>query len=158
MFQTLPLRTDLSIKYISLNTSAIKDIFGEIKSDKSKELSNVEIWKKYFNINPKKYKIKGYEFDEFIQTDGTAVSIIFIKHEGFLKKKQIHAKMAKASKEEKKNIKAITKDQLEKHKKKSELAKQQHIEKQQEKRLEIKEAFKNRKIFYGNNRLFIINS
>jgi hypothetical protein len=142
MFQTLPLRTDLSIKYISLNTSAIKDIFGEIKSDKSKELSNVEIWKKYFNINPKKYKIKGYEFDEFIQTDGTAVSIIFIKHESFLKKKQIHAKVAKASKEGKKNIKAMTKDQLEKHKKKTELAKQHHIEKQQEKRLEIKEAFK----------------
>jgi hypothetical protein len=142
MFQTLPLRTDLSIKYVSLNTGAIKDIFGEIKSDKSKELSNAEIWKKYFNINPKKYKIKGYDFDELIQTDGTAVSIIFMKHGEFIRKKQVHTKMAKASKEGKKNIKTMTKVQLEQHKKKTELVKQKYTEKQQENASARKEAFK----------------
>ena len=91
---------------------------------------------------PKKYKIKGYDFDELIQTDGTAVSIIFMKHEGFLKKKQVHAKMAKASKEGKKNIRTMTRVQLEQHKKKTELVKQEHIEKQLENASTRKEEFK----------------
>ncbi len=34
IFQALPLRTDLCLKYVSIDTSAIKDIFGEIAREK----------------------------------------------------------------------------------------------------------------------------
>ena len=123
LFQPLPLRCDLSPKYISLNTGALKCIFGS--KDNSK-LQKHEIWKKYFNISLKKFKIKGHCFDNYIQTDGCAVSIIFMKNEDFVKKTEIHKKMCEASKKGKIKLKTTTLEEIkksEKNKKKIQLKK-----------------------------------
>jgi len=112
LFQALPLRTKMGLNNISLNSRAIRDIFGEIKNDRTQELSNKNLWYKYFNINPKKFKIKGYTFDDLIVTDGTSVSIIFMKNEAYKKKQIIHSKMSKASMEGKKREKIMTPNEL----------------------------------------------
>ena len=113
MFQPIPLRTEFYDRYVSFNTGAIKDIFGEIKAKKKDEKSNSEIWKKYFNLS--KYKIKGHIFNELISTDGTSVSISFMENNAFKRKKEVHKLMALASKEGKKKLKTLTKSEYEKY-------------------------------------------
>ncbi len=109
MFQPIPLRTEFCNKYVSFNTGAIKDIFGEIKINKKDELDNSKIWEKYFNL--RKYKIKNCVFNELISTDGISVSISFINSKEFEKKKEIHRLMAKASKEGKQKIKQMDEEE-----------------------------------------------
>ena len=92
LFQPLPIMTSICQKYITIDTSAIMDIFG-IKTD---ILDN--LWEKYFNINLTKLKIKGYKFNDMISTDGTAVSISFIKSEDYVLKKEKHKIMSDESK------------------------------------------------------------
>ena len=142
MFQALPLRTDMCNKFVSLNTSAIRDIFGEIKLDKTEEISNKELWVKCFNINFRKMKIKGYAFNGLICTDGVSVSISFMKLEQLKKKHEIHIKMAKASKEAKLKIKNMTLDELNKNKKKMEELKKKHKKSINEQIRKKKEDFK----------------
>jgi len=87
LFQPLPLRTDLSDKYISIDTGSLGEIF-QFSKEKQKEceLSNQMLWDKYFNFNWKRLKIKNYVFNKCIQTDGKSVSILFISQTGLIKK------------------------------------------------------------------------
>ena len=115
MFQSLPLRNDLSPKYVSLNTGVLRDVFGVRENNK---LKPQEVWNKYFNINPKIFKIKGCCFDNYIQTDGFSVSIIFMNNEDFKRKTITHEKMTTASKKGKQKLKIMTKEDIIKEKQK----------------------------------------
>jgi hypothetical protein len=120
VYQTLPLRTEFSLKYVSFNTGAIKDIFGEVHNG----LLHKQVWNKYFKFNWNKFKIKNYVFNEQIQTDGFSVSIIFREKKNFAKKQNTHEKMAKASKEGKRILKTMTKKDIEKRNKEKERQKE----------------------------------
>lgn len=81
LFQPLSLRTSIVPNYITLDASAVLDIFKEkgesklgFEVNKNKEL----IWSKIFKTNKKDLKMKNYEF-KTIQTDGIGVSICFQK-------------------------------------------------------------------------------
>lgn len=113
LFQALPLRTSIYDKFVSFDTSAIKDIFGEIKNTRKLDKSNKNIWKKYFNL--KKIHLKGYIFNELISTDGTSVSVSFIKADAFVKKKIKHDKMTEASAESKRKLKKMTSKERDKY-------------------------------------------
>ena len=104
LFSVLPLRTQLTDKYVTVNTSLLKDVFGEVTS----KLSNEEIWKKYFDINLKKIKIKDYSFNFQISTDSYAVSINFIKNDQIEKKAQKSKAMNEGSKATKSLLKGKT--------------------------------------------------
>lgn len=112
MFSAIPLRTEIYDKYVTFNSSALKDIFGEVTSG----ITNKELWNKYFNINEKKYSLKNYSFNYQISTDGFAVSINFIKNEEIQKKQLKSERMAKASKETKNLLKTKTTKEIEEFK------------------------------------------
>jgi hypothetical protein len=110
-FQAIPLRNDLFDKYVHIDSSALKDIFTEVHSGISRE----EIWNKYFDL--KKYKIKGYVFNQLISTDGVSVSISFMEKNEFIKKQIISANKTTASKKSKEALKNMTIEEQENYKK-----------------------------------------
>ena len=119
MFTALPLRTELYDKYVTFNTQAIRDIFGEVHSG----LSSKQIWEKYFNINYKpnrkpefKNSIQVYHsnwffFNEQICTDGTAVSINLIREDQIEVKNTKSKNKSNASKKSRQLTKNMTKDE-----------------------------------------------
>jgi len=139
LFQPLPLRTSITDKYIHLDTGAIRDIFSCTLKDKS------SVWEEYFNLH--KFKLKGYRFNNLISTDGTSVSISFMKTELFMKKELTATKMTKASKLGKKQIMGLTDEEKIKLKTEKELKQnklkldkiRQSKEKQKASRLKFKE-------------------
>ena len=104
LFKAIPSRTRIIDQYITIDTSTLKDIFSEVNTNKT----NVEIWDKYFDISFKKYKIKGYSFNDMIQTNGFAVSIIFIKNSEIIKKQTKIKAMHDASLKTKLDIKNLS--------------------------------------------------
>ena len=101
LFSAISLRTSITDKYVHIDTSVLKDIFGEIGKNKISK-TNLEIWNTYFNINNKKLKLKGHTFNFQISTDGLAASINFInntKIEGKNKKIKLLANASKQTKE-----------------------------------------------------------
>jgi len=54
LFQPICLRTEITDKYIHIDTWALRDIFTQVNSDKTVS----QLWKEYFNINPKKLYIQ----------------------------------------------------------------------------------------------------
>lgn len=85
LFQPLPVRTSLGNRYIPINSNVLRDIFCETRSN----LTNDQLWEKYFNIDKKKYKFTDYIFAYSITTNGKDVSIRFIKNENVIKKQII---------------------------------------------------------------------
>ena len=81
-FQFCPLRTDITAKYMPLDTKAMIELM--IDNDKVKYLEDVgkykvEIWSNYFNLSDDIFKsIKNYTFDYGISTDGYSVSIRYL--------------------------------------------------------------------------------
>jgi hypothetical protein len=78
MYQFFPLQTSITPNHIQVDTKAIIELL--VDYDKKTYLDNVilykeMLWSKYFRISP---KIKNYEFDHTIITDGYAVALRFI--------------------------------------------------------------------------------
>jgi len=78
LFQFFPLRTDISIKNIQLDTKSLVEIF--IRDDKNTYLKNIEdckekIWKMIFKLDNPIFKQSNYVFDYVINTDCYSVSI-----------------------------------------------------------------------------------
>ena len=93
-FQFCPLRTDITSKYMPLDTKALIDL--TINKNKNKYLKDVEqckyeVWSSYFNLSDKIFKVKDYTFDNAICTDGFSVSIRFLhnSHVEIEKKKKL---------------------------------------------------------------------
>lgn len=80
-FQFFPLRTDIVIKFIQIDTKSLIELF--IKEDKGKLLKDIEkykdeIWNMFFKLNSKIFKQNNYVFDYVISTDYHTVSIKFL--------------------------------------------------------------------------------
>ena len=83
-FQFFPLRTDIVPKYIQIDTRSVVELL--VDKGVKKYINNIsiykdEIWNKYFKMDHRIFKLKGYSFDHCICTDGYAASIRFIKNE-----------------------------------------------------------------------------
>jgi len=114
-YQIIPQRTNLTPKFIPINTHALVDIIDSKKLDNIKNyyhnntLNGLEVWNKFFLFNSK-YILnslkKGYTFSGTIMTNG--YEIIYL----YYSKKQIEFKnkFHEAGKTEKKNIKNLLKD------------------------------------------------
>jgi hypothetical protein len=118
LFSSISLRTEIHDKYVTIDTSAIKDIFGQIyikKSEKNKiKKTNEEIWKEFFNIDPKKFKIKDYSFNFQISTNGYATSINFINNDKIPEKERKILAKSIASKNSKTLRKTMTCEEIDK--------------------------------------------
>ena len=138
LFQPISLRTSVTDKYISLDSCVIKDIFTEIGTN----ITNDKLWKKYFNISPKKYKIANYSFNHMISTDGLTVSLNFIKNDKIEGKQQQICARAQASYATKKNRKDKTEKEIAELKIIQEQKKQKKV---LENRLKLKELQKQKR-------------
>lgn len=149
LFQFFPLRTDIIMKNISIDTKSIIELL--IKTNKNKYLKELEtyrknIWKIYFNTNNKIFKQNKYEFDYKIMTDGFSVSIQMINKKYISQNNQKKINIKKKRNENKKSIKGMTTEEIKIFKReqiKNKIKKQQEIKlKQIEKKREFIEKFK----------------
>jgi hypothetical protein len=79
-----PLRKSIIPKYVDFDTSIlisklIDENIGYYNKDKLKLAD--EIWRKFFNLDNKVFKKKGYMFNRRISTDGIGCSIFFIRND-----------------------------------------------------------------------------
>jgi hypothetical protein len=82
LFNALPLRTKIIPKYITLDTVALVSLFvteNVFKYTKKSKLYGDEIWNKFFKMNTRLFRRKGYKFHHSIKTDGISCSILFEK-------------------------------------------------------------------------------
>ena len=111
MYQFFPLQTSIIPNHMQIDTTSVIDLL--IDKDKKKYFDNVILYKEilwgtYFKITP---KIKDYQFDHTIITDGYAVALRFIHNnyiEGELLKKE---KMKQARKDKLHTTKQNKQDQ-----------------------------------------------
>lgn len=146
LFSSISLRTEIHDKYVHIDTSVLKDIFSEVNGGKTNE----ELWKEYFNIDPKKFKLKEYSFNFQISTNGFSVSINFIKNdkiEGKNKKSKAKACATKRTKDlrktkTEKEIIKIKEDQKKKKMKESIEVKNKKKEENKKLKIEFKSKSK----------------
>ena len=119
-FQFFPLRNDIIMKYIPIDTKSLIELF--IEEDKNSYLTNIdtkkhEIWSKFFKLDNLVFKQNNYNFDYRISTDCFATSIQLI-HSDFIEK-EINKKnnMKNKKKEMKENTKNMSQEEKEKYKK-----------------------------------------
>jgi len=109
MYQFFPLQSSIIPNHIQIDTKAVIELL--VDKDKKKYIDNVLLykeilWDRYFAINP---KIKNYQFDNTIITDGYSVALRFIHNhyiEGELLKKE-KMKQARQNAKNKDTIKTI---------------------------------------------------
>ena len=138
-FNILPLRKSAIINYCPFDTKILVELFVK---NKQQYLSNItgyknEIWERYFKLDKKAFRIKNYEFDYRILTDGHAVSIQLIHNKYKIKNDKKKENLKKGRKLAKEKIK-MTPNEVEK------INKQQTDKKieQQKRYAEKKENFK----------------
>jgi hypothetical protein len=81
MFQFFPLRTDVTPRYITIDTKSLVEILIEQVTylyTKTHEYGDL-IWETFFAVD--KIKYDGYQFDQSIMTDGLTVSVRMISPE-----------------------------------------------------------------------------
>jgi hypothetical protein len=109
LFQFFPLRTDIILKNIQLDTKSLIEIF--VKKDKNKYLKDIEsnkdeIWNSIFNLNNPVFKQSNYIFNYSINTDCYSVSIHMLNKSNV--KEEQNKKINKKNKKQTNKIK--TKD------------------------------------------------
>ena len=81
LFQPLSLRKNIVPHYITIDTASIINLLT--KGNKGELLKKVKenqerIWDQFFNLDLKVFKQKNYRFNYTLQTDGVAVSLLFV--------------------------------------------------------------------------------
>ena len=81
LFQPLSLRNNIVPHYITIDTASIINLLT--KGNKGELLKNVKenqerVWNQFFNLDLKVFKQKNYRFNYTLQTDGVAVSLLFV--------------------------------------------------------------------------------
>ena len=139
-FQFFPLRTDITPKYIPIDSKSLVELF--IEQNKNSYLLDIEnkkhkLWKKYFDLRQPIFTQNNYCFDYRISTDCMAVSIQLIYNDFVDKEKEKRKNM----KNKRQEMKEICKDMTQKEKEdyKAKLADIKKEEKEQRK-LELKKA------------------
>jgi len=118
-FQFFPLRNNIILKYIPIDSALLIDLF--IEKDKNTYLTDIEnkkqeLWNKYFNLSNPVFKQKEYSFDYRISTDCFSVSIQLI-HNDFIQKEKDKKQNMKNKKSEMKELtKDMNQEQKEKYK------------------------------------------
>ena len=82
LFQPLSLRTSIVPHYITIDTASLISFFAE-KGTKGALLKQVTVnqkrfWNTLFNLDMRVFRQKGYDFNYTLQTDGVAVSLLFV--------------------------------------------------------------------------------
>ena len=118
-FQFFPLRNDIILKYIPIDTKSLVELF--VVKHKNKYLLDIEntkheLWSKYFKLDKKVFKQKNYKFDYRISTDCYGVSIQLIHNDSIQSQKDKKANMKTKRKESKILYKDMTQEEKEKHK------------------------------------------
>jgi hypothetical protein len=148
-FQFFPLRTDIVVKYVPIDTKSIVEIF--VKSKKVKILNDIEkyknkLWSKFVKIDEPIFTQSNYQFDYKIYTDCYSVSVQMLRKDEVENEKKKKQNMKNKKRENKEKTKGMTKEQKEEFKKKLEEEKkkqeQQFKLKLKEKKDKEKEAFK----------------
>jgi len=167
-FQFFPLRNDLNLKYIPLDSVIIVDLLmkmnkGEKKQEYLSDIINLKekIWNSSFKLNHKIFKSKckkQYIFNHMIYTDGYGVSIQFINKNNIEKENNKKLNMKKAKEDMKEKCKNKTEEEIKKikeeeKKKKEEKKLKDKIEKQKIKK-EMKEKYKSNKNNKNENKEF----
>ena len=119
-FQFFPLRTDITQKFIPIDTKTLVELF--IKKDKKQYLDDIEtykkpVWSMLFNTDNSVFKQSNYVFDYKIYTDGYSVSIQMLKTDKVESEKQRKQNANKKRNENKQKTKGMTKEQKEEFKK-----------------------------------------
>ena len=115
-FQFFPLRTNIIMKYIPIDSKSIVELF--IEEDKNSYLLDIEgkkneLWNKFFNLNNPIFKQKNYSFDYRISTDCFAVSIQLINNDFIQKEIDKKKNMKNKKKEIKEQTKGMTQEEKE---------------------------------------------
>ena len=139
MFQFMPLRSDLIVKHIPLDTKSIIEIF--VEKDKNKYLCDIEntkdeLWDKYFNIN---ISLKNYVFDYTIITDCYSASLRFIHKDRLQEENSKKEKMQNAKKE----YKGLSKEEIEIIKKKKKDAQKEVLKELNKNKPNVKKEIEN---------------
>jgi hypothetical protein len=82
LMQIIPQRTSIVPKYITLDTTCLIELllgYGKDLYRQQPSLYYKEIWSKFFHLEQREFKKKGYKFYNMIKTDGIGCSILFIK-------------------------------------------------------------------------------
>ena len=92
LFQPLSLRTSIVPHYITIDTASLMSFFAD-KGTKGALLRHVadnqeRFWNKLFNLDRRVFRQKGYDFNYTLQTDGVAVSLLFVREKHYSGKKK----------------------------------------------------------------------
>ena len=82
LFNAVPLRTSIIPKYITIDTAALLALLTvENKAYNMRNIAEIqhEMWEKYFEIDKKSFRRKGFKFNYMIKTDGIGSSIILVQ-------------------------------------------------------------------------------
>lgn len=87
LFNTIPLRTNIVVKHITIDTCAlISNFLGDepttehLKNYK-KDNNQYDLWNRFFDINKRVFKKKLYSFNYMIRTDGVSCCILFKRND-----------------------------------------------------------------------------
>ena len=102
MYQFFPIQSSIIPNHIQIDTKSVIELL--VDKEKKKYLDNIELnkeflWDKFFNITK---KIKNYQFDNTIITDGYATSLRFIHNDYIEGEKIKKEKMKKGRKDARK--------------------------------------------------------
>ena len=149
LFQFLPLRTDITIKYIQIDTKSLIELF--ITKNKNVLLKDIEnnkkvIWNTYFKLDNPIFKQNNYIFDYVITTDCFSVSIKMLNKNNVEEENKKKLNMKNKKNKNKEKTKNMTQEQKEKFKKEEKLKQKSKDEeyklKLKEKKDKEKEEFK----------------
>jgi hypothetical protein len=85
LFNTLPLRTNIIPKNITIDTcgliqNLITDVpTGPLLKNYKKDDNQNNLWERFFKLNKRIFKKNKYQFHYMIRTDGISVSVLFIR-------------------------------------------------------------------------------
>jgi len=139
LFQFFPLRTDIIIKHIQIDTKSLIEIF--IRDDKNDLLKDVEgnkdkIWNLIFKLDNPIFKQKNFVFDYVINTDCYTTSIKMLNKNNVESEKVKKTNMKNKKNENAKLTKDMNEEEKEQFKKNEEIKKKN---KETEFRLKLKE-------------------
>ena len=149
-YQFFPLRTDITMKFIPIDTKSLIEIY--VRENKKELLDDIEgnkekLWNIFFNIDNSVFKQSNYVFDYKIYTDCYSVSIQMLHNDKVEDEKEMKLNKKNKKKEYKEKTKDMTKEEKEQFKideeerqKKEQEAYKLKIKEQKDKE---KEAFKN---------------
>ena len=108
-YQFFPLQTNIVLKHIQIDTSALVELFENKVSEINKDIDVIKavIWNKIFNINQ---KIKNYVFDYTIITDGYSTALRFLHKDKIEEQKIKHKKMKECKKIKNDRLKGLSKE------------------------------------------------